>query len=87
MTDHELHDDLCAIVREHAPAAPEPRSLAPDTRFSEDLGLDSFSLVCIAFAVRERFGVAADPDLAKIRTLRGLAQYVIDAEGDDRSAA
>lgn len=87
MNEQTLHDELCEIVREHAPGALQTGVITPTTRFAEDLGLDSFSLVCVAFAVRDRYAIGSDPDLATIADMNDLARFVINKTGGDRSAA
>ena len=75
MTDPKLITELAELVRFHTLASPQI-AIAPGTRLADDLGADSFALVCIIFAVRAQYGLAADPDPAAIGSLADLAAYV-----------
>jgi len=67
MTDAELMTGLADIVNEITgiPTA----DVTPDVRFSDDLDVDSLSMVEIALAAEEKFGVRIpDSELVKLKT-------------------
>jgi acyl carrier protein len=84
MAQSAIHDEVIEIVRQHAAVA-AGNPVAIHTRLIDDLGIDSFSLVCIAFAVRERFGLSADPDLAAVATVGDLVAYAANNQRGDQA--
>ena len=67
MTDTEYLTELAAIVNEITgiPA----KDVTADVRFSDDLDVDSLSMVEIALAAEEKFGVRIpDSELVKLKT-------------------
>jgi acyl carrier protein len=60
--------------------------LGADSRFVEDLGIDSLDLVAVFLGVQDRFGVVVeDDDVSALRTVGDLAAYV--NRGRDARAA
>ncbi|MBW9215904.1 acyl carrier protein [Mumia sp. zg.B53] len=69
-------DELAAILEQIAPGS-TTAPLNPSSSFTEDLGLDSLSLVQLALAIEERLGVRIpDADLATLRTVGDAVAYV-----------
>ncbi len=64
------------LVRELGKVAPTVLITA-DTRFVEDLGIDSLDLVAIFLGVQDRFDVIVDDnDVARIKTIGDLVAYI-----------
>ncbi len=67
MTDAELLSGLADIVNEITGIP--TTDVTADVRFSDDLDVDSLSMVEIALAAEEKFGVRIpDSDLVKLKT-------------------
>ncbi len=67
MTDAEYLTGLAEIVNEITGISAD--AVTPDVRFSDDLDVDSLSMVEIALAAEEKFGVRIpDSDLVKLKT-------------------
>jgi len=61
----------------HEVAGVDPAAAAPDKSFTEDLGVDSLSMVEIALAAEERFGVKIpDGELTGLRTVGDAVDYI-----------
>ncbi|MCD6539640.1 MAG: acyl carrier protein [Candidatus Omnitrophica bacterium] len=53
------------------------KKIRPDSDLVDDLGMDSFRAVELAFAVREEFGIEIPTkDMADMRTVRDLMKYI-----------
>ena len=78
--------ELSQIVRTAA-AVPEGSPIGAETRFEEDLGVDSFDLVAIFFGVEARYGLhIPEEDMPPLRGMSELAAYV-SARRSSASAA
>jgi acyl carrier protein len=74
--DSTLVAELAQIVRTAA-AVPREAPISVDTRFEEDLGVDSFDLVAIFFGVEARYGLhIPEEDMTPLRGMTELAAYV-----------
>ena len=79
MTEQEIQTGLGEIVDEVAgvPAA----EVTPDKSFVDDLDIDSLSMVEIAVAAQDKFGVEIpDDELKNLKTVRDVIKYVHSAE-------
>ena len=79
MTEQEIQTGLGEIVDEVAgvPAA----EVTPDKSFVDDLDIDSLSMVEIAVAAQDKFGVEIpDDELKNLKTVRDVIDYVRRAE-------
>ena len=79
MTEQEIQNGLGEIVDEVAgvPAA----EVTPDKSFVDDLDIDSLSMVEIAVAAQDKFGVEIpDDELKNLKTVRDVIDYVRRAE-------
>ena len=75
MTEQEILAGLGEIVEEIAgvPAA----EVTPDKTFVDDLDIDSLSMVEIAVAAQDKFGVEIpDDELKNLKTVRHVVEYV-----------
>jgi acyl carrier protein len=78
MTDQDVLTGLAEIVREIAgtPLA----NVVPTARFAYDLDIDSLSMVEIACAAEDRFGVRIpDKDVAELNTVGDAVSYILRA--------
>ncbi|HVE64702.1 MAG TPA: acyl carrier protein [Mycobacteriales bacterium] len=75
MTDAELMTGLADIVNEITGIP--TTDVTPDVRFSDDLDVDSLSMVEIALAAEEKFGVRIpDSDLVKLKTPADAVAFI-----------
>jgi acyl carrier protein len=75
MTEQEILAGLGEIVEEIAgvPAA----EVTPDKTFVDDLDIDSLSMVEIAVAAQDKFGVEIpDDELKNLKTVKHVIEYV-----------
>ena len=71
----EIRTDLAEIVNDVAGVATEDVQL--DKSFTDDLDVDSLSMVEIATAVEDKFGVAIpDDQLANIKTVGDAISFI-----------
>jgi len=55
----------------------EPKDLAPDKKFIEDLGADSLDIVELVMALEEEFGLdIPDEDADKLKTVGDAMEYL-----------
>jgi len=74
-TTEEILSGLAEILEEVAGVTPE--DAPPEKSFTEDLDVDSLSMVEIATAVEDKFGVAIpDDELANIRTVGDAVSFI-----------
>lgn len=74
-TTQEIQDGLAEILEEVAGVMPE--DVAPEKSFTDDLDVDSLSMVEIATAVEDKWGVAIpDEELANIKTVGDAMKFV-----------
>jgi acyl carrier protein len=87
MIDSTLVAELAQIVRTAA-AVPREAPICAETRFEEDLGVDSFDLVAIFFGVEARYGLhIPEEDMPPLRGMSELAAYVASRRASTSSAA
>jgi acyl carrier protein len=75
MTEQEILTGLGEIIEEIAgvPAA----DVTPDKTFVDDLDIDSLSMVEIAVAAQDKFGVEIpDDELKNLKTVKHVIEYV-----------
>ena len=75
MTEQEILTGLGEIIEEIAgvPAA----DVTPDKTFVDDLDIDSLSMVEIAVAAQDKFGVEIpDDELKNLKTVKDVVNYV-----------
>jgi acyl carrier protein len=78
-TEQEILDGLGEIIEEIAgiPAA----EVTPEKSFVEDLDIDSLSMVEIAVAAQDKFGVEIpDDELKNLKTVKDVSAYVLAQE-------
>lgn len=79
MTTEEIRSGLADILEEVAGVPQDQVSL--DKSFTDDLEVDSLSMVEIALAAEERFGVKIpDEELASLKTIGDAAAYIENAQ-------
>jgi acyl carrier protein len=79
MTDQEILEGLGEIIEEVAgvPAA----EVTPDKTFVDDLDIDSLSMVEIAVAAQDKFGVEIpDDQLKDLKTVQDVIDFVKRAD-------
>lgn len=76
-TTQEIQDGLAEILEEVAGVL--PADVAPEKSFADDLDVDSLSMVEIATAVEDKWGVAIpDDELANIKTVGDAMKFIED---------
>jgi acyl carrier protein len=76
MVDSALIDELSEIVRSVA-MVPAGVQITADSRFVEDLGIDSFDMASIIFSVQDKYDLAVKgDDLPPLKGMAELAEYV-----------
>lgn len=76
-TTQEIQDGLAEILEEVAGVMPE--DVSPEKSFTDDLDVDSLSMVEIATAVEDKWGVAIpDDELANIKTVGDAMKFIED---------
>jgi len=75
VTTEEIRSGLAEILEEVAGVLPEDATL--DKTFTDDLDVDSLSMVEIATAVEDKFGVVIpDDELANIKTVGDAVSFI-----------
>jgi acyl carrier protein len=75
MTDQEILEGLGEILDEVAGVPAD--QVTPDKTFVDDLDIDSLSMVEIAVAAQDRFGVEIpDDQLKDLKTVQDVIDYV-----------
>ena len=75
----EIRTGLADILEEVAGVL--PAEVTPEKSFTEDLDVDSLSMVEIALAAEERFGVEIpDDELANLKTVGDAVSYIKKAQ-------
>jgi acyl carrier protein len=75
MTDQEILTGLAEIVDEVAGVPAD--QVTPDKTFVDDLDIDSLSMVEIAVAAQDKFGVEIpDDQLKDLKTVQDVIDYV-----------
>ncbi|HZG93770.1 MAG TPA: acyl carrier protein [Mycobacteriales bacterium] len=78
MSDQDILTGLAEIINEITgrPAS----SVVPEASFTDDLDIDSLSMVEVAVAAEERFGVKIpDEALAKLKTVQDAIDFIKSA--------
>ena len=79
MTQEEILSGLGEIIDEVAGVPAD--QVTPDKSFVDDLDIDSLSMVEIAVAAQDKFGVEIpDDQLKNLKTVRDVVTYVQNAE-------
>ena len=80
MTDQEILAGLAEIVDEIAGVPAD--EVTPDKNFVEDLDIDSLSMVEIAVAAQDKFGVEIpDEQLKDLKTVQDVVNFVAKDAG------
>lgn len=78
MSNEEILSGLAQIVHEIAGVAAD--RVVPEASFTDDLDIDSLSMVEVVVASEERFGVRIpDDDVAGLRTVGDAVAYITRA--------
>jgi acyl carrier protein len=79
VSNDEIRTGLADILEEVAGVL--PGDVTPDKSFTEDLDVDSLSMVEIALAAEERFNVKIpDDELANLKTVGDAMSYIARAQ-------
>ena len=79
MQQNDIQATVTQVLGEVAKV--DPAVVARDKRLREDLGLDSLTLIEVAVAAEDAFGVPLpDEDLECFQTVRDLIDYVQQSE-------
>jgi acyl carrier protein len=74
-TPDEIREGLASILEEVADVA--PADVTDEKSFVDDLDVDSLSMVEVAMAAEEKFGVKIpDDELPKLKTVGDAVQYI-----------
>jgi acyl carrier protein len=75
LSEQEILDGLGEIIEEIAGV--DPSEVTPDKSFVDDLDIDSLSMVEIAVAAQDKFGVEIpDDELKNLKTVKDVVVYV-----------
>ena len=75
MQQNDIQATVTRVLREVAKV--DPAVVAPDKCLREDLGLDSLTLIEVAVAAEDAFGVPLpDEDLERCQTVGDIVDYV-----------
>ena len=78
MTDQEILSGLAEIIEEIADVPAD--EVTPDKTFVDDLDIDSLSMVEIAVAAQDKFGVEIpDDQLKDLKTVQDVVNFVSKA--------
>jgi acyl carrier protein len=79
VSSDDIRTGLADILEEVAGVL--PADVTPDKSFTDDLDVDSLSMVEIALAAEERFGVKIpDDELANLKTVGDAVSYIEKAQ-------
>ena len=79
LTEQEILAGLAEIIDEIAGVPAD--EVTPDKNFVDDLDIDSLSMVEIAVAAQDKFGVEIpDDELKNLKTVQDVVNYVRNAE-------
>jgi acyl carrier protein len=74
-TAEEIREGLASILEEVADVS--PGDVSDEKSFVDDLDVDSLSMVEVAMAAEEKFGVKIpDDELPKLKTVGDAVQYI-----------
>ncbi|MEI6438386.1 MAG: acyl carrier protein [Candidatus Omnitrophota bacterium] len=75
MNAQDIEQQVKAILADKLDAAPE--KITPDARLAEDLNMDSFAAIEMAFALEEKFYLKIpDSDIMAVKTVRDVVDYI-----------
>jgi acyl carrier protein len=75
LSEQEILNGLGEIIEEIAGV--EPSEVTPEKSFVDDLDIDSLSMVEIAVAAQDKFGVEIpDDELKNLKTVKDVVNYV-----------
>ena len=75
-TPDEIREGLASILEEVADVA--PADVTDEKSFVDDLDVDSLSMVEVAMAAEEKFGVKIpDDELPKLKTVGDAVTYIV----------
>jgi acyl carrier protein len=79
VSSDDIRTGLAEILEEVAGVL--PADVTPDKSFTDDLDVDSLSMVEIALAAEEKFGVKIpDDELANLKTVGDAVSYIEKAQ-------
>ena len=79
-TDQEILVGLAEIINEETGLAVD--AVQPDKGFTDDLDIDSLSMMTIVVNAEERFGVRIpDDDVKNLKTVADAVSYIQSAQG------
>jgi acyl carrier protein len=80
MSEQEILSGLAEIVNEETGLPAE--SVQPDKAFTDDLDIDSLSMMTIVVNAEEKFGVRIpDDDVKNLKTVGDAVSYIQSAQG------
>ena len=75
-TADEIREGLASILNEVADVAPD--DVTDEKSFTDDLDVDSLSMVEVAMAAEEKFGVKIpDDELPKLKTVGDAVNFIL----------
>jgi len=75
-TADEIREGLASILNEVADVAPD--DVTDEKTFTDDLDVDSLSMVEVAMAAEEKFGVKIpDDELPKLKTVGDAVNFIL----------
>ncbi len=78
-TEQEIHEGLAEIVNEETGTPVDAVEL--DKSFTDDLDIDSLSMMSIVVNAEERFGIRIpDEDVKNLATVRDAVTYIAQAQ-------
>lgn len=84
MTPAEITAGLAEILEEVAGVSPD--DVTPGKSFTDDLDVDSLSMVEVVVAAEEKFNVKIpDDEVQNLRTVGDAVSYITKHEGNDAS--
>lgn len=76
MSDSQILDTICAVLRTIAPDA-DARALAPDANLRESLEIDSFDFLNLLIGLHQKLGVEIpEADYGQLNSVGGLTRYL-----------
>ena len=80
LSEQEILGGLAEIVNEETGLAVD--AVQPDKSFTDDLDIDSLSMMTIVVNAEEKFGVRIpDDDVKNLSTVRDAVNYIQQAQG------
>ena len=74
--DTDMLDDLCELISRVAPEQVAREDITAETRFTEDLAMDSITLVALMFLCEEHFQIDVASQAEKIAELDTLGKTI-----------